>query len=94
MLVFAVPDHLLSSLQIACPEVAHAQLDPDCEELKEQVNLTAQDVWSLACILIWLLTGENPFLMSEEEQSGLTDRNDTLTYFIAKQQAVVSKINH
>lgn len=37
------------------------------EELLDDISFQAQDVWSLGCLLVWLVTGELPFLCFLEE---------------------------
>ena len=55
-----------SSIPCACPEVIQFMLHLN-EELLDDISFQAQDVWSLGCLLVWLVTGDLPFLCFLEE---------------------------
>ncbi|KAL3157152.1 Ribosomal protein S6 kinase alpha-5 [Trebouxia sp. C0009 RCD-2024] len=57
-----------SSPQFAAPEVINHYLDPSQQAVQQnQISFFAQDMWSLGCILVWLLVGDDPFPVTIEE---------------------------
>ena len=55
-----------SSAPYACPEVTRFLLHVTAE-LFDEISFPAQDIWSLGCLLVWLVTGEDPFAWREED---------------------------
>ncbi|KAL3157150.1 hypothetical protein ABBQ38_001391 [Trebouxia sp. C0009 RCD-2024] len=57
-----------SSPQFAAPEVINHYLDPSQQAVQQnQISFFAQDMWSLGCLLVWLLVGDDPFPVTIEE---------------------------
>ncbi len=93
--MLAVPPHdLQSTYGFACPEVVLTFMYEYSIEMMKTVSFRAQEAWSLGCILVWLLTGENPFFVSEEEahEKNLVTNDDILDHLSRKQEAVVSRL--
>lgn len=67
--------YILSTWSFAAPEVLAYQMTP-CDELFEKVSFESQDSWSLGCMLIWLLTGQEPFSLYPDDVAEL-DLNDS-----------------
>ena len=55
-----------TTLDFACPEIVHYLNDATDDNLGK-VNFTAQDSWSLDCMLVWLVTGQDPFACFNSE---------------------------
>ena len=49
-----------TTLDFACPEIVTYLNDMTDDNLGE-INFTAQDMWSVGCMLVWLATGQDPF---------------------------------
>lgn len=67
-------DYILTTWTYAAPEVLAYELDP-CDERFEEVSFERQDAWSLGCILLWMLTGQEPFCLTQEEVAGVNMRD-------------------
>ena len=55
-----------TTVDFACPEIVHYMNDITDENLG-RINFTAQDSWSLGCLLVWLVTGQDPFACFNSE---------------------------
>lgn len=65
--MLADPDNVpQSTLDFACPEVIHYLTDMT-EDIFDKISFTAQDCWSAGCLLVWLVTGQDPFAWSVAE---------------------------
>lgn len=60
---------------IASPEVLLTYMKPEEVELLDNVDYQAQDVYSLGCLLVWLLAGREPVMVTEQERE--TKKLDT-----------------
>ena len=48
-----------------------------CDERFEKVSFDLQDAWSLGCILLWMLTGQEPFCLTQDDMAEV-DMNDSI----------------
>jgi len=55
---------------------------------REHVDFLAHDIWSLACLLVWMLSGCHPFLymMEEDVNNPELEEGDGLIRFIMARQ--------
>ena len=52
----------------AAPEVITHYVEPDSQAVKKkQIDFQAQDMWSLGCLLVWLMFSETPFAVRQED---------------------------
>ena len=68
--MLAVPEvgTIQCSYHIAAPEVINHYLEPSQQAVeKGQIDFFAQDMWSLGCLLVWLVVGDDPFIVTHEE---------------------------
>ena len=67
-------------------------LQPDNDELFWKISFQVQDCWSLGCVLVWLLTGTDPFTVYDEEyrELGLQSNSEYQKTLRTKQAAWVS----
>lgn len=59
-----------TSLPYACPEVL-LFLRHMTDDYFELISFQAQDIWSLGCLLVWLIMGRDPFAWFPSTESDL-----------------------
>lgn len=76
-----------TTLDFACPEIVHYLNDMTDDNLGK-INFTAQDMWSVGCMLVLLVTGQDPFACFNSELD--LHKISHLECMIRKQAAWVS----
>ena len=88
--MLAVPEvDIQTTAQVAAPEILEYYLASHKQaSQRKHIDFQAQDMWSLGCLLVWLITGTQAFTVTEDE---LAEANKTVREVLhAKHRLCVS----